>query len=170
MPITFLGLGSNVGDREHNIEKALAAIGERYKILDHSSLYETEPVGYDDQPRFLNMVVRIESGDSSAEELLRFVKSAEKEIGRTKSFRWGPRSIDIDILLIEGAAHESDELSVPHRELLNRNFVLVPLSELQGRVTVMGEEIVIDDRIRANAAKGQRVTLFKKRDQLRRKS
>jgi 2-amino-4-hydroxy-6-hydroxymethyldihydropteridine diphosphokinase len=169
MAITFLGLGSNVGDREHNIGKALDAIKERYEILGYSSLYETEPVGYEDQPCFLNMVVRIETGSSSPEELLRFVKSAEREIGRAESFRWGPRSIDIDILLIDGVTRESDELSIPHRELLNRNFVLVPLSELQGKVSVTGEEIVIGDRIAANAAKGQRVSLFKKKEEIRRK-
>jgi 2-amino-4-hydroxy-6-hydroxymethyldihydropteridine diphosphokinase len=167
MPITFLGLGSNTGDRERNIGKALDAIQERYEILDFSSLYETEPVGVENQPRFLNMVVCIDSRGSSPEELLRFVKSAEKEIGREKSFRWGPRSIDIDILLIDGVAYESDELSVPHRELLKRNFVLVPLSEMRGRVSVKGEEILIVDRIAANSAEGQRVSLFKRKEELK---
>lgn len=166
MPITFLGLGSNVGDRESNIGKALDVIRARYEIVDVSSLYETDPVGFEAQPRFLNMVVCVDSRDSSPEELLRFVKSAEREIGREKSFRWGPRSIDIDILLIEGVAHESEELTVPHRELLNRNFVLVPLSEMRGRVTVKGKEIVIADRIAANEAVGQSVRLFKRGEEL----
>jgi 2-amino-4-hydroxy-6-hydroxymethyldihydropteridine diphosphokinase len=166
MPITFLGLGSNVGNRESNIGKALDVIRQRYEIIDCSSLYETDPVGFEDQPRFLNMVVCVDSGDSSPEELLRFAKSSEREIGREKSFRWGPRSIDIDILLMEGVTHESDELSVPHRDLLKRNFVLVPLSEMRGSVTVNGKEIVIADRIAANTAEGQGVRLFKRREEL----
>jgi 2-amino-4-hydroxy-6-hydroxymethyldihydropteridine diphosphokinase len=167
MPITYLGLGSNMGDRELNIRKALALIEERYEILDHSSLYEAEPVGFEDQPRFLNMVVKIESGNSSPAMLLHFVKSAEMEIGRKESFRWGPRSIDIDILLIDDVACESDELTVPHREFMNRNFVLVPFSEMRSGGRTMREEIILNDRIRANEVKGQKVSLYKTKEELR---
>jgi 2-amino-4-hydroxy-6-hydroxymethyldihydropteridine diphosphokinase len=170
MPIAVLGLGSNLGDRERSIARALRAIGERHAIVDHSSIYETEPVGYEDQPRFLNMVVRIETGGSSAEELLRFAKTLEKEIGREESFRWGPRSIDVDILLIEGVVRESDELTVPHKELLKRNFALIPLSELQRTVTVRGREFDVGDLIRANANSGQGVSLYKRREELARES
>jgi 2-amino-4-hydroxy-6-hydroxymethyldihydropteridine diphosphokinase len=162
MAITYLGLGSNLGDRERNIRSALALIAERFRILGSSCLYVTEPVGFTDQPSFLNMVVKIDSGETEPRALLDAVKSAESAIGRRKTFHWGPRVIDIDILYMDGIEHRSgDELEIPHRELLNRNFALIPLSELTERIRVGGKDVVLKDKIKENSGSGSSVELYK---------
>jgi 2-amino-4-hydroxy-6-hydroxymethyldihydropteridine diphosphokinase len=162
MVITYLGLGSNLGNRERNISKALALIGESFRILGASSLYVTEPVGFTDQPSFLNMVVKIDAGETEPRALLDAVKSAEFTVGRSETFRWGPRVIDIDILYMDGVEHRSgDELEIPHRELLNRNFALIPLSELTERIRVGGKDVVLKDKIKENSGPGSSVTLYK---------
>ncbi len=129
MPKVYLGLGSNLGDREGNIAEALRRLSEGVSIERVSSLYETEPVGYEEQPWFLNAVCEGET-ELDAEELLRFVKGIEEEMGRKESVRWGPRIIDIDILLYDDIVLETPELTIPHPRLHRRRFVLVPLAEL----------------------------------------
>ena len=102
MKDTFLGLGSNVGEREHNILRAVSLLKKRFEILGFSSLYNTAPVGYLDQDDFLNMVIWANTRHLQPLELLEHVKAVEKELGRKETFRWGPRMIDIDILYKEG--------------------------------------------------------------------
>jgi 2-amino-4-hydroxy-6-hydroxymethyldihydropteridine diphosphokinase len=143
MTATFLGLGSNMGDRERNLLQAASLIRNRYALIDHSSLYNTAPVGYGEQPDFLNMVVHIDSVDSSPNSLLTFVKGIETTMGRRKTFRWGPRSIDIDILYMEDVSIRTAELTIPHREMFNRFFVLVPLSELTESLLIDGRQVSV---------------------------
>jgi 2-amino-4-hydroxy-6-hydroxymethyldihydropteridine diphosphokinase len=147
MTVTFLGLGSNMGDREENLLNALARIHETCNIIDYSSIYNTVPVGFKEQGDFLNMVVKVDIHDLSPMNVLRCVKKIEKDMGRQPSFRWGPRPIDIDILYIEGVSVDTDLLTIPHKEMFNRYFVLVPLLELVETITINGVSIRIEERI-----------------------
>ena len=96
--LTYLGLGSNLGDREGNLIQATRSIGESCRLLRYSSIYRTSPVGNNEQPDFLNMVVAVDTCTMKPRELLSLVKSIERKMGRSPTFRWGPRLIDIDIL------------------------------------------------------------------------
>jgi GTP cyclohydrolase-4 len=125
----FLGLGSNLGDRQSNILQALQRLREKIAIESISSCYETEPVGYLDQPRFLNIVC---SGTTSLSprELFQFIKGIEKKMGRRPTVRYGPRPIDIDILFYDDLVLDEPELVIPHPRLAERAFVLAPLAEI----------------------------------------
>lgn len=125
----FLALGSNLGDRRANLAAALQRLRNAVEINEVSSVYETEPVGYSEQPRFLNMVLRGQT-TLSPEALLAYVKSIEATLGRQRTFRNGPRPIDIDILFYDDARHEQEHLTIPHPRLSERAFVLVPLAEI----------------------------------------
>lgn len=127
----FLGLGSNVGERQKFLNKTAAEIKKLpgTKIIWASSVYETDPVGKKDQPKFLNAALEIETGLLPV-ELLPQLKSIETLVGRTASEQWGPREIDIDILLYDGLVHHDDEVKVPHPQMDKRKFVLVPLREI----------------------------------------
>jgi 2-amino-4-hydroxy-6-hydroxymethyldihydropteridine diphosphokinase len=126
----FIGLGSNIGAREKNLEQArLCLVKAGVNIMKESSVYETEPVGNKRQPWFLNQVLNIETGMEPA-ALLRKVKAIEKKMGRIHVSPKGPRCIDIDILLAEDRIVNSADLVLPHPELANRNFVLTPLIEI----------------------------------------
>jgi len=129
MATAYLSLGSNLGDREANIASALKMLGREARILEVSSLYETEPVGYKDQPWFLNCACSVET-NLSPQALLEFVKAIEKNLGRKPTLRFGPRLIDIDILFYDGLILDSPDLVVPHPRLAERAFVLVPLKEI----------------------------------------
>ncbi len=147
MNTAYLGLGSNLGDREHNLIKAISLIRKCCNILAVSSIFETSPVGYRDQPDFLNMVVKIDTHCLSPRALLDNMQSIEKTTGRKPTFHWGPRIIDIDILYIQGITVESPSLIIPHRELMNREFMLIPLSELTDCLYIQGEKIILEQRI-----------------------
>lgn len=127
----FLGLGSNMGDRFKNLEQAFYEIAEhpRIAIIDQSSIYETEPVGYLDQDKFLNMVVAVAT-DLEPQELLVFVQEVENRLGRVRKEKWGPRIIDIDILMYGEELVEDENLVIPHRLMHERLFVLLPLYEI----------------------------------------
>jgi 2-amino-4-hydroxy-6-hydroxymethyldihydropteridine diphosphokinase len=129
MAIAFLGLGSNMGNRIRNLSSAVKSLSEQTTILQVSSVYETEPVGYLRQRRFLNAVARI-STVLSPEQLLCYVKDIEHSGGRTPAFRNAPRPIDIDILFYDDIVCHSEQLTIPHPRLVERAFVLVPLSEI----------------------------------------
>lgn len=143
----FLALGSNVGDREANLEAARAALPGVRRM---SSVYETTPQGEVlDQPDFLNAVVEIET-ELGPEELLDLCKGIESDLGREQDVvRHGPRRIDLDILLLDEIEYESERLRIPHRDLENRHFVLAPLRELAPEL-VSDEALaaVADQRIR----------------------
>ncbi len=125
----YLALGSNLGDRRSNLAAAIQRLRNAVKITEISSVYETEPVGYSDQPRFLNMVI---SGLSALtpDALLAYAKQTEAALGREPSFRNAPRPIDIDILFFDDLKHIQDGLTIPHPRLGERAFVLVPLAEI----------------------------------------
>ncbi len=126
----FLGLGSNVGNRCRNLNKAMDLLSRRVVIVKKSSVYETEPLDNIDQPRFLNMVCEVKT-TLSPQGLLDFVKSIEKELGRLPGYtRNSPRTLDIDILFYEDMVVREPELSIPHPRLSSRAFVLVPMSEI----------------------------------------
>ncbi len=130
--VGYLGLGSNVGDRLANLRAALELLPlHGARVLGASSVYETEPQGeVTDQPDFLNAAVRVET-EHGPEELLDALKAVERELGRERGgARHGPRVIDVDLLMLGQLEYESERLRLPHREILTRRFVLVPLLEL----------------------------------------
>jgi 2-amino-4-hydroxy-6-hydroxymethyldihydropteridine diphosphokinase len=127
--IVYLALGSNLGDRRANLREAVARLGARVAIERISSLYETEPAYVLDQPRFLNAALRGRTTLAPA-ELLAFLKQIERELGREAGLRFGPRVIDLDILLYDDLALESDALTIPHPRMAERPFVLAPLAEI----------------------------------------
>ena len=130
MPIVHIGIGSNLGDREEHCRKALRLFSERgIHIRRRSSMYETEPWGEKDQPRFINMAIEGETGLGPA-GLLEVLKIIEDEVGRVETFRWGPRVIDLDILLYDDLVMETPELKIPHPRMHEREFVLRPLAEI----------------------------------------
>jgi len=126
----FLSLGSNLGNREEQLESALSALpGEAVKVLKCSSVYRTDPLYVQDQPDFLNMVCEVET-QLSAHELLQSCLRIERRLGRVRALDKGPREIDLDILFFGQAIIEDQKLVVPHPLLHERNFVLVPLAEI----------------------------------------
>ncbi len=129
MATVYLGLGSNLGDRAQNIHEALRRLKTGTQLDRISSLYETEPVGLKDQPWFLNLVCRGET-DLSPQALLRLVKTIEREMGRKKGLRFGPRLIDIDILFYDDLVINTAQLAIPHPRVHERGFTLIPLSEI----------------------------------------
>lgn len=133
MATAYLSLGSNLGHREANIKSALKMLGQEARIIKVSSLYETEPVGYKDQPWFLNLVCVVET-ELAPQALLKFVKAVERKLGRKSTRRFGPRVIDIDILFYHDLVLDSPDLTIPHPRLAERAFVLVPLKEIASRL------------------------------------
>ncbi len=135
----YLGLGANLGQRARSISAALAMLdaGAGLALRAVSSVYETEPVGVLDQPKFLNLVARFDCR-LSPEELLEAAQEIEMRLGRVRAERWGPRSIDIDILLLGDLRVCRPRLIVPHPQLTRRQFVLVPLAEISPDVRLPG--------------------------------
>lgn len=129
MPVVFLGLGSNMGRREETLKQTVHLLRKHLSDIRVSSLYETEPVGFLDQPRFLNAVC---TGMTELEPvaLLHAVLGVEASLGRVRERRWGPRTIDIDILFYGDRVLKTEELVIPHSRLAERAFVLAPLAEL----------------------------------------
>ena len=134
MVTVYLGLGSNLGDRQSNLTKAFKLLAEQVCLEQVSSLYETEPVGYQEQPRFLNAVCRV-STSLSPEQLLVSIKGIEATLGRLPSFPNAPRPIDIDILLYGNQVIDTLQLTIPHPRMEERAFVLIPLAELAPELT-----------------------------------
>ena len=130
MPTVHLALGSNVGDRAGNLREAIHLLRESaIRISKASSVYETEPVDYLDQPWFLNSVVEAQT-DLSPTQLLATLRRIESRMGSKKAFAKGPRLLDLDILLYDDATIDTPDLQVPHPRMLQRNFVLAPLAEI----------------------------------------
>ena len=129
----YLGLGSNLGERDANLEQAMRLLGSSVdtKPIRSSSVYETAPWGYSDQPSFLNCVLEIQTTLEPI-PLLELAQSVEAKVGRLPTFRWGPRLVDIDILLYgdRTVSIDSPDLQIPHCRMSQRAFVLVPLAEI----------------------------------------
>ena len=133
--IVYLGLGSNVGDREEYIEQAIFLLPKKKNIefIRRSTNYESEPVGKEDQPAFLNAAVMIKTS-LTPQKLLEETQEIETALGREREVEWGPRTIDIDILLFGDQIVSEDDLSIPHPLMHERMFVLQPLKEIAPRV------------------------------------
>jgi 2-amino-4-hydroxy-6-hydroxymethyldihydropteridine diphosphokinase len=127
--IVYLGLGSNLGDRRANLLAAAQGLPPLARVLRESSIYETEPWGFQDQPAFLNQVIEAETSLPPM-GLLAALKTLETNLGRQDSFRYGPRLIDLDILLYDQLVLNQPDLVIPHPHLSERAFTLVPLAEL----------------------------------------
>ncbi len=125
----YLGIGSNLGDRKENIEKTIDYLAQRLRVIEKSSLYDTEPVGNREQPHFLNMVCQVKTMLKAA-DLLVLAKAIECKLGRMPGKRNSPRPIDIDILFYGDEIINTSELRIPHPRLTHRAFVLVPLVEI----------------------------------------
>ncbi len=138
MPVAYLGLGGNLGNREANLLAARERLQRNGVGIDRcSSLYETEPWGVPGQPRFLNAVCRAHTA-LAPQELLRLAKRIERELGRLPALRYGPRTVDIDILTYDDLLLDTPDLTIPHPRLAERPFVLVPLAELAPGLCIPG--------------------------------
>jgi 2-amino-4-hydroxy-6-hydroxymethyldihydropteridine diphosphokinase len=131
MPIAYIALGSNLGDRAETLSAASDRVGRLGRVTARSSLYETEPVGYRDQPAFLNAVLALETNLEPL-PLLHALLAIEQELGRdrSKGVRNGPRTLDLDLLLMGDTIVAGEELMLPHPALAQRRFVLAPLAEI----------------------------------------
>jgi 2-amino-4-hydroxy-6-hydroxymethyldihydropteridine diphosphokinase len=140
----YIGLGSNLGDREETIRRALDALGRRTSVVAVSSFRETEPWGVEEQPPFLNAAAAIET-ELPPRELLDTLLSIERGLGRVRSgMRYGPRTIDLDLLLYDELELDEPGLTVPHPHLHERRFALEPLAELEPALVVPGRGTVSD--------------------------
>lgn len=130
MATVYIGIGSNLGDREANCLRAIDLMAERgLKVKKRSGAYETEPWGVEDQPKFINMAVSVET-NAGPLELLRILKDIEKLLGRRETVRYGPRVLDLDILLYDSLVLDEPALRIPHPLMHERDFVLLPLAEI----------------------------------------
>lgn len=138
----YLSLGSNLGDRLHYMRKAVELIDHHLKmfVIKQSSFYETVPVGYEKQDKFINMCLEIQTSLSPI-QLLKELQKIEFELKRKRLVRWGPRTIDIDILLYEDVSIEQVILTIPHPRMTQRQFVLIPLRELNDRLMINNESL-----------------------------
>ncbi len=135
----IIGIGTNMGDRYENIRNAIEALElvPGIKVLRESSVYETEPWGYTDQPGFYNNVIEVES-EKSPQALLGVCLGIEAGMGRVRQFTYGPRIIDLDLLFYENETSDTEELILPHPLIGERDFVLVPLKELYDAMYIYG--------------------------------
>lgn len=126
----YIAFGSNIGDRRAAIEEALSMVEKNgMKITKKSNIYETEPYGYLDQPPFVNGAIEVET-ELSCRDVLERLLGIEKELGRVRLIRWGPRIIDLDILFFNDEVYDEEDLKVPHIDMQNRDFVLRPLNDI----------------------------------------
>lgn len=142
MSRAYLGIGTNIGHKYNNIQEALKLLNDNKQInvLKISSFYETEPVGYENQDWFLNIVCEIDC-KLSPYDLLELCAFIEKSLKRKRVIRWGPRTIDVDILLYENFISNEEILTIPHPRMTNRNFVMVPLYEINDKLIINNEPI-----------------------------
>ncbi|HAL08606.1 MULTISPECIES: 2-amino-4-hydroxy-6-hydroxymethyldihydropteridine diphosphokinase [Mammaliicoccus] len=135
MHTAYLGLGSNMGDRELQLVEAIKLLNEveGIEVTQESPIYETKPIGYTEQPDFLNMCIEI-STELESSELLKVCMMVEQQLHRVRVERWGPRTIDIDILLYDQSVIQSPDLEVPHPRMTERAFVMVPLNDIASNV------------------------------------
>jgi 2-amino-4-hydroxy-6-hydroxymethyldihydropteridine diphosphokinase len=133
----FIALGTNIEDRQYYLRSALTALQahENIEIEVFSSIYETDPVGYEEQAMFLNMVIKINT-DLAPFELLEVLQNIELKYGRERKIRWGPRTLDLDILLYNHENIETERLIIPHPRMTQRAFVLLPLYELDQNIQI----------------------------------
>jgi len=127
--VIYLSLGSNLGDRLTNLRNAITILPPKVKPWVQSSVYETQPWGYSDQPAFLNQIIKADT-DLDPVDLLTFLKETEVILGRQKTFRFGPRLIDLDIIFYDDLVFKTPRLTIPHPRIAERAFILIPLAEI----------------------------------------
>ena len=150
----YIALGSNLGDRRANLIDAISQLRQKVQVEQISAVYETEPAYVLDQPRFYNMVLQGQS-DLAPEELLRFLKSIERRMGRMRTIRYGPRPIDLDILVYGDIHMETPDLIIPHPRIAERAFVLAPFSEIAPELLFPGQPKSVADLYQALGDGGQ---------------
>jgi 2-amino-4-hydroxy-6-hydroxymethyldihydropteridine diphosphokinase len=135
--IAYIALGTNIGDREQNLKEAIQFLNDDSKIstLAVSSIYETKPIGFTEQEDFLNMVIKINT-QYNPRGLIERTMKIEERLGRVRDVHWGPRIIDLDILLFNQDNIESEQLIVPHPRMTERAFVMIPLIEIAGDINI----------------------------------
>lgn len=139
----FLSLGSNIGDRVSYLKEAVSCLEEAagIKVSRKSSLYATSPVGYLNQDDFVNAVIEIET-ELAPEALLKACQNVEIHLKRERLIHWGPRTIDVDILWLDNFKSSTEQLCVPHARMLDRAFVMIPLSELSPELVIEGKTVI----------------------------
>ncbi|AQY49843.1 2-amino-4-hydroxy-6-hydroxymethyldihydropteridine pyrophosphokinase [Listeria weihenstephanensis FSL R9-0317] len=146
----YLSIGTNIGNRQENLENALKALNAKSTItIDKvSSVYETDPVGFEDQEAFLNIAVAIQT-TLDQETLLQKGLAIESELGRVRLIRWGPRLIDIDLLLYDDIIQQTETLELPHPRMTERAFVMIPLQEIASTIAepLLREDVLADQGI-----------------------
>ncbi|MEP9853575.1 2-amino-4-hydroxy-6-hydroxymethyldihydropteridine diphosphokinase [Staphylococcus aureus] len=155
MEYAYLGLGSNVGEREAQLEEAIRILDNKdgIQVTQTSAIYETEPVGYVEQPQFLNQCIEIYTSLTAA-DLLKACLQTEQQLHRVRDIRWGPRTLDVDILLYGNHIIEEKDLIVPHPRMLERAFVLIPLNDIASDIiephsnNKIGRLVAADDSVK----------------------
>ncbi len=147
-PKVFIGIGSNVGDRLQNITRAIELINKNNdcKVVKTSLVYESKAFGVKNQNDFLNSVICIDTNLEPV-NLLEFLKNIENKIGRTKTEKWGPREIDLDILLFGDMVFSENELTIPHKGIQERDFVMIPLTEIEPEIVHPVLKVKVKDLI-----------------------
>ncbi|MBT2688741.1 2-amino-4-hydroxy-6-hydroxymethyldihydropteridine diphosphokinase [Bacillus sp. ISL-47] len=141
----YIALGSNIGNRFDNLKEAIERIGQlpEVEVVNTSSIYETDPVGYENQEQFLNMAIQVSTALNPF-ELLDVCLEIELDLGRKREIRWGPRTIDLDILLYNHENIETEKLIVPHPRMHERAFVVIPLLEIDSSIRLPKMERPLD--------------------------
>ncbi|WP_066301874.1 2-amino-4-hydroxy-6-hydroxymethyldihydropteridine diphosphokinase [Bacillus sp. FJAT-29937] len=144
----YIALGSNIGDRFESLKDAIKSINSvpSIQVVNVSSIYETDPVGYEEQDQFLNMVIQVKT-DLSPFELLSTCLEIENDLGRKRDIRWGPRTIDLDILLYNQENIISEKLTVPHPRMHERAFVIIPLLEIHSGIKLPTMDTPLQDAL-----------------------
>ncbi|PAD33658.1 2-amino-4-hydroxy-6-hydroxymethyldihydropteridine diphosphokinase [Terribacillus saccharophilus] len=142
MKQAWIALGSNIAPREIYLQQAIQTLNEHaeIKLNQVSTVYETDPVGYEDQDQFLNLVAEVETSLKPM-ELLHVCQKIEQDLGRKRIIRWGPRTVDLDILLYSTENMNVEELTLPHPRMHERAFVLVPLAEIAPELFLKGKKV-----------------------------
>lgn len=163
MAIAYIGIGSNLGNRQKNCCRAIELIEKRGIVVKKkSSMYETEPWGLTDQPLFINMALEVET-ELEPYHLLKTLKDIEKEIGRGETFKWGPRIIDLDILLFDDLFLRDNSLKIPHPFIQERDFVLKPLCDIAPEKIHPLLKVRICDLLKELEKQGSRVKKLKRK-------
>ena len=142
LSVAYVGLGSNMGDRQAYLHEAIHMLNQHNgtRVLRASSIYETDPVGYLEQPAYLNMVVAVETMLDPL-TFLHNLLEMELRLGRVRTIRWGPRTIDLDLLLYNHVRMDTPELTLPHPRMLERAFVMIPLIEIANDFPLQGLDL-----------------------------
>lgn len=170
--LAYVGLGGNLGNREATLREAVRRLGRLGQVVAVSSLYETEPVGYLDQPPFLNGVVVLET-TLAAPDVMKALLAIEHALGRTRTFPNAPRTLDLDLLLLGDEVTQSPDVTLPHPRLHNRAFVLIPLAEVapgvlhpapRQSIAKLREALPAETGVRLYAPSGWQLTPLRSRD------